>query len=70
MLGWMVDTYTLVHWLLQKELYFSAPTGDAPITYEWSTILLPTTMWLILAISRELPTKDTKGWYEKDWHYF
>ena len=29
-----------------------APTGDAPTTSEWSTILLPTEVWLILKIWR------------------
>ena len=30
----------------------AAPTGDAPTTSEWSTIILPTEVWLILEVWR------------------
>ena len=31
-----------------EDVVGAAPTGDAPTTYEWSTILLPTKVRLIL----------------------
>ena len=34
------------------EIISLAPTGDAPTTSEWSTILLPTKMSLILEVLR------------------
>ena len=34
----------------------AAPTGDAPTTSEWSTILLPTMVWLILEILQYIET--------------
>ena len=35
-----------------EDVVGAAPTGDAPTTSEWSTILLPTMVWLILQILR------------------
>ena len=33
-----------------EDVVGAAPTGDAPTTSEWSTILLPTKVWLILEV--------------------
>ena len=35
-----------------EDVVGAAPTGDAPITSEWSTILLPTKVRLILEVLR------------------
>ena len=35
-----------------EDVVVAAPTGDAPTTSEWSAILLPTTVRLILEILR------------------
>ena len=37
---------------VKKDVFGAAPTGDAPATSEWSTILLPTRLWLIVEVSR------------------
>ena len=37
-------------WVENEDVVGAAPTGDAPITSEWSTILLPTKMSLILEV--------------------
>ena len=38
-------------WKVENEdVVGSAPTGDAPTTSEWSTILLPTKVWLVLEV--------------------
>ena len=37
-------------WVENEAVVGAAPTGDAPTTSEWSTILLPTKMHLILEI--------------------
>ena len=34
--------------LENEDVVGAAPTGDAPTTFEWSTVLLPTKVWLIL----------------------
>ena len=36
------------YWVENGDVVGAAPTGDAPTTPEWSTILLPTEMRLIL----------------------
>ena len=33
-----------------EDVVGAAPTGDAPTTYEWSTSLLPSKVWLILKV--------------------
>ena len=38
-----------------EDVVGAAPTGDAPTTSEWSTILLPTKVHLILEILRYIP---------------
>ena len=35
-----------------EDVVGAAPTGDAPTTSEWSTILLPSQVWLILEVWR------------------
>ena len=35
-----------------EDVVGAAPTGDAPTTSEWSTILLPTTVRLLLEVLR------------------
>ena len=35
-----------------EDVVGAATTGDAPTTSEWSTILLPTKVWLILEVWR------------------
>ena len=37
-------------WVENEDVVGAAPTGDAPTTSEWSTILLPTEVWLILEV--------------------
>ena len=39
-------------WVENEDVVGAAPTGDAPTTYEWSTIWLPTKVRLILEASR------------------
>ena len=44
-----------------EDVVAAAPTGDAPTTSEWSTILLPTKVRLILEVLQYLCfTKDNK----------
>ena len=40
----------------------AAPTGDAPTTSEWSTISLPTKVWLILEVWQHLMKTTSKQW--------
>ena len=39
-------------WVENEDVVGAAPTGDAPTTSEWSTILLPTMVCLILEVLR------------------
>ena len=39
-------------WVQNEDVVGAAPTGDAPTTSEWSTILLPTEVRLILEVLR------------------
>ena len=39
-------------WIENEDVVGAAPTGDAPTTSEWSIILLPNKVWLILGILR------------------
>ena len=39
-------------WVENEDVVGTAPTGDAPTTSEWSTILLPTKVRLILNVLR------------------
>ena len=41
-------------WVENEDVVGAAPTGDAPTTSEWSTILLPTEVRLILEVLRYL----------------
>ena len=41
-------------WVENEDVVGAAPTGDAPTTSEWSTILLPVMVGLILDIWRYL----------------
>ena len=45
-----------------EDVVGAAPTGDAPTTSEWSTILLPTKVRLILEILRYSQTLGTIHW--------
>ena len=45
-------SHTLFQLSLPKDVVEAAPTGDAPATSEWSTILLSTKMQLILEVWR------------------
>ena len=40
------------YWVENEDVVGAAPTGDAPTTSEWSTILLPTKVRLILEVMR------------------
>ena len=44
-----------------EDVVGAAPTGDAPTTSEWSTILLPTKVRLILEVLRYLWDADSMG---------
>ena len=39
-----------VIYLENEDAVGAAPTGDAPTASEWSTILLPTKVWLMLKV--------------------
>ena len=41
-------------WVENEDVVGAAPTGDAPTTSEWSTILLPTKVRLILEVLQYL----------------
>ena len=47
-------TWKQMHWLdnevENEDVVGAAPTGDAPTTSEWSTVLLPTKVQLILEV--------------------
>ena len=51
-------------WVENEDVVGAAPTGDAPTTSEWSTILLPTVVRLILKVLRYVyaPANGTKIW--------
>ena len=44
-----------------EDVVGAAPTGDAPTTSEWSTILLPTKVRLILEILRYQQTQSSSA---------
>ena len=49
-----------------------APAGDAPTTFEWSTTLLPTKVWLILEVWQCLYINHFKSYnrtYPVDWTF-
>ena len=39
-------------WVENEDVVGAAPTGDAPTTSEWSTLLLPSKVWFILDVWR------------------
>ena len=47
-------------WVKNEDVVGAAPTGDAPATSEWSTILLATKVRLILEVLRYIYTGTTK----------
>ena len=47
-------------WVKNEDVVGAAPSGDAPATSEWSTILLETKVRLILEVLRYIYTGTTK----------
>ena len=46
-----------------EDVVWAAPTGDAPTTSEWSTILLPTKVCLILETWRYVHQETNHHWF-------
>ena len=49
--------------LENEDVVGAAPTGDAPTTSEWSTVLLPTKVQLILEVSRYVVMNELCTWW-------
>ena len=54
-------------WVENEDVVGVAPTGDAPTTSEWATILLPTKVCLILEVWQYLVSKEEFGYLNQWW---
>ena len=54
-------------WVENEDVVGAAPTGDAPTTSEWSTILLPTKVCLMLDVWRQAYFSRSSGHFWSYW---